>query len=205
MNRHFEVVCFKIWQKLWIFSKVVGVFILVTIFAEMNLSCRMATNRVALKCKFHIRNNCEQLSIMVSRLHSSQIQTSWFKYYRLDFAGAWCQSRMQILIHYDDGFRIFCNTYPDCVHGQLFKKWDKTLSIPQTWPELTVYGSFHSFPHKDFIAFFKIVFPGKCRFTENIGIYLWLVNRNERQTATRKPRIPRHRDGGAELRVGGMR
>ena len=63
---------------------------------------------------------------------------------------------------------------------------DKTLRVLKTWIELTVFGSFHRFPHKDFIAFFKIVFPVKCRSTEDIGIYLWLVNKNETQTASWK-------------------
>ena len=93
---------------------------------------------------------------------------------------------MQILVRQADGFQIFCNTYPDCVHGQLFEKWDKTLSVPKTWPELTVFASSHRFPHKDFIGFFRIVFPVKCHSTEDIGIYLWPVNKNEQQTVTRK-------------------
>ena len=93
---------------------------------------------------------------------------------------------MQILVHLDDGFWIVCNTYPDCVHGQLLKKWDKTYSVPKTRPELKVCRSFNRFPYKDFIAFFGIVFPVKCRSIDDIGIYLWLENKNERQTATSK-------------------
>ena len=83
-------------------------------------------------------------------------------------------------------FWIFCSTYPDCVHGQLSEKWEKTLSVLKTCPRLTVYGSFPRFPHKDFIAFFRIVFAMRCRPTEDIGIYFWRENKNARQTATRK-------------------
>ena len=42
---------------------------------------------VALKYKFLERNSFEQLSIVTSRLHYSLRETSWFKYYHLDFAG----------------------------------------------------------------------------------------------------------------------
>ena len=135
-------------------------------------------NRVALKCKFCERNSFEQLSIVASWLHPSLRETSRFKYYHLDFAVVQWQSKLQILVHLDDGFWIFCGTYPDCVHGQLFEKWDKTLSVPKTG--LTVFGSFHRFPHKDFIAFFGIVFFVTCRSTADNGIYFWLVNKNER-------------------------
>ena len=63
---------------------------------------------------------------------------------------------------------------------------NKTLSDPKTCPGMTIFGFFLCFPYKDIITFFRIVFPMKCRPTEDIGIYFWFVNNNAKQTATRK-------------------
>ena len=93
---------------------------------------------------------------------------------------------MQIFVHWDNGFWTFCSTYLDCVHGQLFEKRDKTVSVPKSCPGLRVFGSFHRLPHRDLIAIFRIVFSVNYSFTEDIGVYLWLVDEYARQPATLK-------------------
>ena len=72
------------------------------------------------------------------------------------------------------GFEYFVVFQPDTVHGELFQKYNKTSHGPEDFQTMTVSGCSLRFPHKDFVASFRIVLHMKCRPTEDAVTYFWL-------------------------------